>query len=93
MFIVGKSFFSETLSKLNIKTVAPICFIHIPLKLLAVGRKEMLLYLSRDMETQEIMLILKSLSFEQRPENLSLFRIQNVANFCRNVQQSTAFFA
>ena len=26
MFIVGKSFFSETLSKLNIQTIAPLCF-------------------------------------------------------------------
>ena len=30
MFIVGKSFFSEILSKLNIKTIAPLCIIHIP---------------------------------------------------------------
>ena len=30
MFIVGKSFFSETLSKLNIKTIAPLCVIRIP---------------------------------------------------------------
>ena len=37
MFIVGKSFFSETLSKFNIKTIAPLCVIHIPLKMLAVG--------------------------------------------------------
>ena len=37
MFIVGKSFFSETLSKFNIKTIAPLCVIHIPLKILAVG--------------------------------------------------------
>ena len=27
MFIVGKSFFSEMLSKFNIKTVAPLCII------------------------------------------------------------------
>ena len=32
MFIVGKSFFSETLSKLNIKTIAQLCTIHICLK-------------------------------------------------------------
>ena len=31
MFIVGKKFFSKTFSKLNIKTVAPLCVIHIPL--------------------------------------------------------------
>ena len=37
MFIVGSSFFSETLSKSNIKTIAPICLIHIPKKMLAVG--------------------------------------------------------
>ena len=37
MFIVGKSFFSEMLSKFNIKTIAPLCVIHIPLKMLAVG--------------------------------------------------------
>ena len=37
MFIVGKSFFSETLSKFNIKTIAPLCVIHIPQKMLAVG--------------------------------------------------------
>ena len=37
MFIVGSSFFSETLSKPDIKTIAPICFIHIPPKMLAVG--------------------------------------------------------
>ena len=30
MFIVGKSFFSETLSKFNRKTIPPLCFIHIP---------------------------------------------------------------
>ena len=30
MFIVGKSFFSETLSKFNIKTIAPLSVIHIP---------------------------------------------------------------
>ena len=37
MFIVGKSFFSEILSKFNIKTIAPLCVIHIPYKMLAVG--------------------------------------------------------
>ena len=37
MFIVGKSFFSEILSKFNIKTIAPLCVIHIPWKMLAVG--------------------------------------------------------
>ena len=37
MFIVGKSFFSETLSKFNIKTIEPLCVIHIPEKMLAVG--------------------------------------------------------
>ena len=37
MFIVGKSFFSKTLSKFNIKTIAPLCVIHIPYKMLAVG--------------------------------------------------------
>ena len=31
MLIVGKSFFSRILSKLNIKTIAPLCVIHIPL--------------------------------------------------------------
>ena len=31
MFIVGKSFFSETLSKFNIKTITTLCVIHIPL--------------------------------------------------------------
>ena len=36
MFIVGKSFFSESLCKLNIKTIPTLCFIHIPLKMLAV---------------------------------------------------------
>ena len=30
MFIVGKSFFSEMLSKFDIKTIAPLCLIHIP---------------------------------------------------------------
>ena len=30
MFIVGKSFFSEILSKFNIKTIAPLCIIQIP---------------------------------------------------------------
>ena len=29
MFIVGKSFFNETLSKFNIKTIAPLCVIQI----------------------------------------------------------------
>ena len=29
MFIVGKSFFSEMLSKFSIKTIAPVCVIHI----------------------------------------------------------------
>ena len=29
MFIVGKSFFSEMLSKFDIKTTAPLCIIHI----------------------------------------------------------------
>ena len=29
MFIVGKSFFSKSLSKLNIKPIAPLCIIHI----------------------------------------------------------------
>ena len=33
MFIVGKSFFSENLSKFNIKTIAPLCVIHIPSKI------------------------------------------------------------
>ena len=37
MFIVGKSFFSETLSKFDIKTIAPLCVILIPEKMLAVG--------------------------------------------------------
>ena len=37
MFIVGKSFFRETLSKFNIKTIPTLCFIHIPKKMLAVG--------------------------------------------------------
>ena len=36
MFIVGKSFFSKILSTFNIKTIAPLCLIHIPLKMLAV---------------------------------------------------------
>ena len=42
MFIVGKgkSFFGKTLSKFNIKTIAPLCVIHIPLKMLALGEKE-----------------------------------------------------
>ena len=30
MFIVAKSFFSQILSKFNIKTIAPLCDIHIP---------------------------------------------------------------
>ena len=34
MFIVGKSFFSEILSKFNIKTIAPLCIIQIPSKML-----------------------------------------------------------
>ena len=38
MLIVGKSFFSEILSKFNIKSVAPLCFIQIPKIMLA--RKE-----------------------------------------------------
>ena len=29
MFIVGKSFFNKILSKFNIKTIAPLCLIHI----------------------------------------------------------------
>ena len=33
MFIVGKSFFSEILSKFNIKTIAPLFVIHIPRKM------------------------------------------------------------
>ena len=33
MFTVGKSFFSESLSKFNVKTIAPLCVIHIPLKM------------------------------------------------------------
>ena len=37
MFIVGQSFFSETLSKLKIKAIAPLCFFHIPKKMLGVG--------------------------------------------------------
>ena len=37
MFIVGKSFFSKILSKLNIKIIALLCLIHIPQKMLAVG--------------------------------------------------------
>ena len=37
MFIVGKSFFSETLSKFNIKTIAPLFVIHISKIMLAVG--------------------------------------------------------
>ena len=37
MFIVGKSFFNETLSKLNIKPIAPLFNIHIPYKMLVVG--------------------------------------------------------
>ena len=37
MFVVGKSFFSEILSKFNIKTIAPLCIIQIPLEMLAVG--------------------------------------------------------
>ena len=36
MFIVGKSFFSKTLSKFNIKTIAPLCLLHIPWTMLAV---------------------------------------------------------
>ena len=36
MFIVGKSFFSKSWSKLNIKTGPTLCLIHIPLKMLAV---------------------------------------------------------
>ena len=36
IFIVGQSFFGESLSKLNIKTIAPLCVIHIPQKMLAV---------------------------------------------------------
>ena len=35
MFTVGKSFFSKILSKFNIQTIAPLCFIHIPQKMLA----------------------------------------------------------
>ena len=37
MFIVGKSFFSETLSKLNIKTIAILCIIHFPYQKLVVA--------------------------------------------------------
>ena len=37
MFIVGKSFFSEMLSKFNIKTIAPLFIIQILGKMLAVG--------------------------------------------------------
>ena len=37
IFIVGKSFFSKTLSKIKIKTIAPICVIHIPEKMRAEG--------------------------------------------------------
>ena len=37
MFIVGKSFFSKTLSKFNIQTIAPLFVIHTPWKILAVG--------------------------------------------------------
>ena len=36
MFIVGKSFFSENLFKFNIKTIAPLRVIHIPLKILRI---------------------------------------------------------
>ena len=34
MFIVGKSFFSKILSKLYIKTIAPLCLIHTAQKVL-----------------------------------------------------------
>ena len=37
MFIVGKSFFSKTLSNFYIKTIAALCVIHIPKQMLAVG--------------------------------------------------------
>ena len=37
MFIVGKSFFNEKLSKFDIKTIGPLFVIHIPQKMLAVG--------------------------------------------------------
>ena len=37
MFVVGKSFFSEILSKFNIQTIATLSIISIPLKMLAVG--------------------------------------------------------
>ena len=40
MFIVGKSFFSETLSKFNTKPIALLCIIHIPETMLAVGPLE-----------------------------------------------------
>ena len=33
MFIVGKSVFSEMLSKFNIKTIAPLCIIQMPSKM------------------------------------------------------------
>ena len=36
ILIVGKSFFSETLSKFNRKTIVPLCVIQIPLKMIAV---------------------------------------------------------
>ena len=38
MFIVGKSFFSKILSKLNIKTIAPLCVIHIPSEILLLDK-------------------------------------------------------
>ena len=37
MFIVEKSLFSETLSKLNIKTIAPLCDINISSEMLSKG--------------------------------------------------------
>ena len=37
MFIVGKSFFSETLSKFNIKTIAPLCAGHLRLTLTGIA--------------------------------------------------------
>ena len=40
MFIVGKSFFSETLSKLNIKTIGSLCVIHILSGILSLAEKQ-----------------------------------------------------
>ena len=61
MFIVGKSFFSETLSKFNIQTIAPLFVIHTPWKI----------YLSKNLPVS-ISILESTLYNKQLSEGLSI---------------------